>query len=367
MATYNGNDNNNTYNGTAADDAIYGYGGDDTLKGAAGNDFIDGGDDNDTLTGGKGNDYLAGGYGGDTYVFSSGDGQDTIDNYYYDTDGNNDVVKFTNVASTAITARNGGEHLYINYGGTDQIQIVYGVNYQEAYYGNGIGKLQFSDGVTWTWENLLDQSLAGTAGNDTLIGYRDRADTLVGGKGDDYLAGYEGRDIYVFSSGDGQDTIDNYYYDNNGNDVVKFTNITLTDLTSINKDGDNSLIVSYGAGDKLTVLYHFDDPSYKISQFQFAGGDIINNAIIGTATNNSLAGSKANDAINGLGGADTMAGGLGNDLYFVDNIGDVVTEATAAGTDTVLTSISYTLTDTVENLALLAGAVTATGNAWLTR
>jgi Ca2+-binding RTX toxin-like protein len=57
-----------------------------------------------------------------------------------------------------------------------------------------------------------------------------------------------------------------------------------------------------------------------------------------------------------------MVGGTGNDLYFVDDGGDVVTEAAGEGTDTVSSSISYTLTSNVENLTLTGAAANGTGN-----
>ena len=46
-----------------------------------------------------------------------------------------------------------------------------------------------------------------------------------------------------------------------------------------------------------------------------------------------------------------MTGGAGNDIYFVDTIGDVVTEAASEGTDEVRTTLaSYTLLADFENL-----------------
>ncbi|MFO1034574.1 MAG: hypothetical protein U1E15_11025 [Hyphomicrobiales bacterium] len=56
--------------------------------------------------------------------------------------------------------------------------------------------------------------------------------------------------------------------------------------------------------------------------------------------------------INGGTGADTMAGGLGNDTYYVDDVGDTITEAANAGTDTVITSATFTLAANLENLTL---------------
>ena len=58
-----------------------------------------------------------------------------------------------------------------------------------------------------------------------------------------------------------------------------------------------------------------------------------------------------------------MAGGLGNDTYSVDNTGDVVTEASAAGADLVNSTVSYTLGANLEKLTLTgSAAINATGN-----
>ena len=58
-----------------------------------------------------------------------------------------------------------------------------------------------------------------------------------------------------------------------------------------------------------------------------------------------------------------MIGGTGNDIYVVDAVGDVATELVGEGTDTVQSSVTYTLGANVENLLLTGtAAINATGN-----
>ena len=74
---------------------------------------------------------------------------------------------------------------------------------------------------------------------------------------------------------------------------------------------------------------------------------------------------KVTDTLNGGLGDDQMFGGVGNDIYIVEQVGDSVNELLGAGTDTVRASIDYVLAmnNNVENLTLLPGmAISATGN-----
>jgi Ca2+-binding RTX toxin-like protein len=78
---------------------------------------------------------------------------------------------------------------------------------------------------------------------------------------------------------------------------------------------------------------------------------------------NVITGNSGNNVIDGGLGADSMIGGAGDDTYIVDNAGDVVTEALNGGTDTVLSSVTRTLSANVENLSLTGtAAIDGTGN-----
>ncbi len=82
--------------------------------------------------------------------------------------------------------------------------------------------------------------------------------------------------------------------------------------------------------------------------------------ITGNASANRIETNAGNDVLNGTTGTDTLIGGAGNDTYVTDG-GDTITDA--SGIDTVLSSVSFGLSSSLENLTLTGTAnINATGN-----
>ena len=91
-----------------------------------------------------------------------------------------------------------------------------------------------------------------------------------------------------------------------------------------------------------------------------------NDVLNGGGGSDTMNGGGGNDIMDGGAGADRMAGGTGNDVYYVDDAGDLVIELAGQGVDSVFTSVSFSLgNNEVENLTAAVGtaSISLTGSA----
>ncbi|WP_436397730.1 DUF4214 domain-containing protein [Roseobacter sp. S98] len=92
----------------------------DTVYGEAGNDVLQGGGGDETFSGGIGNDTLTGGADADTFVFTTGDGNDTITDFTLGVD----VIRFegTGLGFADLTITDSAGDAVVDYG-SDQIEL----------------------------------------------------------------------------------------------------------------------------------------------------------------------------------------------------------------------------------------------------
>jgi Ca2+-binding RTX toxin-like protein len=394
--------------GGAGNDQINGGNNNDFLRGGAGNDTIVSGKGNDQLSGDQGADYLKGGGGNDSYAFARGDGADTIlDEYrymqtdpyefwvedgYWASDGYSgqyyvDLSHYeTRYTTYEVHANGGADSLVFGFGITaaDISILVSGndlvVGVKDAANPNAtfaqltdkitltnwmdsrdrIEKFSFADGTaldvtgivtrfgtdgadTITWVEGV-ATIDGGAGDDAITS-GSFADTLRGGAGNDTLNGGAGADTLIGGAGN------DVYVVDNAADVV-------TENAGEGTDTVVSMLASY------TLAANVENLTGGLATGQTLNGNALDNAITGGAGNDVLNGGAGSDALNGGAGADALAGGLGDDIFIVDDVGDVVTENAGEGTDTIQSSVSYAIAANVEKLTLTGGAaINGTGNA----
>ncbi|HWT99953.1 MAG TPA: hypothetical protein VN229_20120 [Terriglobales bacterium] len=369
--------------GNDLNNVITGNSGDNVLDGGAGNDTLIGGAGNDTLWSSDGTDILQGGTGNDTYIINGG---------------------------TATIKENAGE-------GTDTVQA--SITFSLAAIANVENlTLTGTDNVNGTG-NTLANVITGNDGNNILDGGAG-ADTLIGGLGDDTYVIDNANDTVTEAAGEGTDTIKSSVsldLTAGGFAGQEIENVTLLGTAAINVTGnalDNTIIGNAAAntlnggdgddtldggkgndtlvGGKGDDTYIVDSTSDAVIESSGEGTDTVLSsatfmlganvenltltgsvAINGTgnALANTLIGNAANNVLNGQAGADAMSGGKGNDTYYIDDVGDTVTELSGEGTDTIISSVSVNLStgsfvgQEIENVTLATGtgAINATGNA----
>ncbi len=364
----------------AASPTVRGTTGNDSLRADPGGSTIDGLGGADTITGSSGADYIY--YYGAEALIQGGEGIDTL--YVRNTAPSLDISRLRDIEVARLEAPNGkaqGPSLDIS-GSLQAMTLI----------GNAAGNL-LRGGKN---RDLLD----GGAGNDTLHGSAagdSAGDTLSGGAGNDVYYLYKAGDTITDSAG--KDLVYSFIdYTLAGDledlvlqgDAVRGTGNALNnriegqqtractldggagkdtliggsgnDLFLLDNSGD--VIIDSGGDNSVKAWASVDLRKFnaRITSVSLQGDGNINATaglnvaatLTGNAGRNVLTGSAGSDVLSDWGGgADTLAGGKGDDSYNVYDTRTVVVEKANEGIDTVTAFVeAHTLAANVENLVL---------------
>ncbi|RUR71925.1 proprotein convertase P [Variovorax guangxiensis] len=346
---------------------VTGTGADDSLVGDAGGNTLDGGVGADTMEGRTGDDTYVVDNVGDVVKEVAGGGYDVVKSSVSHVLGDEvEDLTLTGTASIDGTG-NANANRLIGNAGNNVLDGGAGTDVMRGGAGNDTYIVDDASDTIMELENegmdsvksSVSYTLAAGLENLTLTGTLDAGGTgndlnnqLIGNAGNNHLFGWAGNDTLdgqlgsdVMVGGIGDDT---YVVDSRYDSVIERAN-----------EGSDTVVssVDYSIADKPDI----ENVALTGERAIVATGNAGNNRLLGNGADNLIDAGAGDDYLDGGSGADTMIGGSGNDSYIVDNVNDAVTELANGGTDTVNSSVKYTLADKgdVENLNL-----TGSGDVW---
>jgi Ca2+-binding RTX toxin-like protein len=346
----------------------------------AGNDSLTANSGADTLVSGTtGTDSLVGGSGNDTFYVNNTadkvtDTSSTANNTLYSTvtytlptnvntlilTGNGALVGTGNTHTDSITAGSGVDTLVAGTG----VATLIGGSGNDTFVINSAADVitdtstttsnTISSTVTYTLPTNVNALIftgtsalkaTGNSGNDSITA-NTGADTLVAGSGIDTLvSGTTGTDSLVGGT---------------GNDIF-FVNVAADKVTDTVTTTSNTIssIVSYTLPTNVNTLIFTGTAALQGTAN--GGNDLIT---ANTGADTLVAAGAGNDTlVSGSIGTDSLVGGTGNDTFVVNNTADKVTDTSATASNTIVSSVSYTLPTDVQYLTLTGtSALAGTGN-----
>jgi Ca2+-binding RTX toxin-like protein len=412
-ATIVGTSHGDTLHGTAGDDVIVSLGGDDQIFGGGGNDVVCAGAGDDLILPGGGDDQVDGADGTDTISYAGAprpvslildpDGGQAIgvgDDRIFDVEnaiGSSQPDSLTGGPGPSRLEGGPGDDSLNGAGGTDRLlggggldnldgggrdDVLKGGHEDDFLVGGpGDDSLRGGGGLdiagfplapgpvdaslatgqaTGDGSDLISEmeGLVGSEFPDTLTGDDGELNVLLGGSGNDHLAGHDGFD-YI-AGGQGDDTVDGgdgttdvagffdsptrVQVDLSAGTATGYGDDTLTNIESVDGSTLNDLLhgdagldfflgeagddrISGGPGPDF-ALYLFSphrvnldletgvatgEGTDKLSSLVGAGGSQHSDQLLGDGQGNTFLGDRGNDLLDGRGGFDGLDGGPGTD------------------------------------------------------
>ena len=333
------------------------------------------GDDNDnTIEGGLGDDSLDGNEGADTFVWTLGDGNDTIRESVFlssledgfeapdiDTlrlmgvdeadielarisgeqipifddgefgEGGPQLVEIGPdgpIGPQPIGFRNGPTRLAVTIISTGETIFIEGQFLDDNRRDTRVERIVLDDGtIIELPDNTSDLPFIGTDGVDFLIG--DAGSTIFRSLGgDDFISGSDGSDTYEWSLGDGNDRI----FDIGSvteTDTLALLDVNREDVT-LSRENDDLIVTINSSGEVIFIGRQFGTPVVNsfngsvrgdgVEQITFADGGGVTAAELAVEFGGAsvVAGDDSDNTLDSGAGDDLLVGGQGNDEYLFE-------------------------------------------------
>ncbi|QOZ75368.1 hypothetical protein XH83_07890 [Bradyrhizobium sp. CCBAU 53351] len=266
------------------------------FRGDGHNNVISDSGSHDVIRGGKGDDYIRISGGNDTILYSKGDGYDIVHDTL-DRISEHDTLVLTDLNASDIELSRVGGHLLLKVKSTGEY-----IDFDNFFPNNSadwttknVDIIKFADGTSWDRAQIMQQAwVRGTDGMDTLAIGSDLNETIYGGKGDDFLQGWNGSDTYVWKKGDGNDEISDFSSkignpSNNDIDTLWLQDVSAGEV-SYSYQGGTLLITINPTGEIIRVNDFFSGVTslldgnagnwVGIDQIKFQDGSVIDRAQI---------------------------------------------------------------------------------------
>ncbi|EBW1603786.1 peptidase, partial [Salmonella enterica subsp. enterica serovar Kottbus] len=229
----------------------------------------------------------------------------------------------------------------------------------------------YNGDATWSWTTTGDNHYLNDSWQMSVMSYFDQDTNTAVSATFAYVVGPMMADILAVRALYGDIPVNvgatRWGFNTNVGDAFDFGNYAfgrMVAFTINDSDGIDILDASGFSGNQTISLIagSYSSIGGEVGNIAIVYGSVIENAIGGRGSD-AIYGNAADNVIDGGHGWDTMHGGIGNDVYYVDTIYDTIVEYTNGDLDRVYSSASYVQPMNVEEMVLIGSRpIRASGN-----